>query len=70
MSTQYKSLNHVPYRFGRLRGARLNLQQVNEIIADAHASSEGPHDFAACLGQARARFEASHSLVNGTWVEE
>lgn len=66
----YKDLNEVPHPWQSLQGGRLSLEQVNAILADAHANgrtNEHRH-FLPDHGGARQRFMATHCLVDGWWA--
>jgi len=66
----YPDFNEVPEPWRRIQGGRLNLDQVNAILADAYANgrtNEHGH-FLPDHGGARQRFMASHCLVDGWWA--
>jgi hypothetical protein len=61
----FKDLNDVPKEVALHQGARLTLEQVNELIPKAYAlgSPDLPN-----MGEAWAEFRASHHIENTIWV--
>jgi hypothetical protein len=71
----YASLNEVPAAWRSLRGTRLTVAQVNEIMAKAYelgywqenAAGE-PVCFVPDYGGARNLFAERHTVVDGLWI--
>ena len=61
--------NSPPAPFKMLRGARLSLDQINGIMADAYAHKITSGDnVIPDFGGARQRFIETHQLEKGFWV--
>lgn len=65
---QFASIYEVPQGFRYVGGYPLSLDQINDIIDEAHANSTGPEDFAYHLGQAKKRFMETHTVQDSQWV--
>ena len=62
---EYKTLNDVPVKWRTYKSAKLNVQQVNEIMADAYTSmKDGIPDY----GGSRRRFAEAREIQDGFWV--
>ncbi len=71
----YTDIYQAPKHWRLHRGARLSVDQINEIIADAYdnmlsAEPDVRETAIPDFGGARARFEEKHSIENGFWVEK
>jgi hypothetical protein len=71
----FKDIYQAPAHMRIYRGARLSLDQINEMIADAYANKlpaeEGVRDTAIPdYGNAKKRFEEKHEIVTGFWVKK
>lgn len=71
----YTTLHEVPEPWRKLYGARLNVDQINAMMADAYtlgtysSDAEGnPAGFVPAYGTARRDFAARHYIVNGFWA--
>jgi hypothetical protein len=69
----FEDVYQAPAHMRIFRGARLNLKQINDMIADAYANKlpieEGVRDtIIPDFGGARNRFEAAHKIQKGFWV--
>ncbi len=62
---EYTDINQVPAPWRSHKSARLNLAQINEIMADAFANATGD---SPDYGGAKARFADSHYIEQGFWV--
>ena len=70
----YTDIYQAPKHWRLHRGARLSVDQINQIIADAYANmlpvEPDVRDTAIPdFGGARARFEEKHAIEKGFWVE-
>ena len=61
----YTDINQVPVPWRSYKSARLNLTQINEIMADAFANATGD---SPDYGGAKARFAESHHIEQGFWI--
>lgn len=71
----YETINQVPKPWRTYKSAKLSLEQINGIVADAalHAiQTTNPDGTLLCevpdLGGARRRFADSHHIDSGFWV--
>jgi hypothetical protein len=69
----YTDIYQAPKHMRIYRSARLSLDQINALIADAYKNmllpKEGERDTAIPdFGGAKMRFEQSHEIQNGFWV--
>lgn len=64
----FATIHDVPQGLRYVGGYPLTLEQINEIVDAAQASSTGPTDFAVCLGQAKGAFMQAHSVIDSVWV--
>jgi carbamate kinase len=66
----YSDLNQVPVELRSYKNAKLNAQQINEIVADAYAHAiTHPNGIEVPdWGNAKSRFETSHHIDLGYWV--
>lgn len=69
----YTDIYQAPKHLRIYRSARLSLEQINEMIADAYANllppKEGVRDTTIPdFGGAKKRFEEGHEIENGFWV--
>jgi len=65
--TRFASINQVPERLRKLRHSRLSLGQIETILAEADASEK---PFTVAIGEAQARFMASHVERDGQWIKK
>lgn len=63
----FKSMNYVPPRLRKLKGAALSLEQVESIIGRAMELQDGPNDFSMALAKAREEFMAGHEQIDSIW---
>lgn len=67
----YSDLNEVPQRWKSYKGAKLSLDQINEIIDLAYLHKlEGEFGAIPDYGYARTLFEETHSVINNFWVSK
>ena len=70
----YEDIYEAPAHFRVYRSARLSLNQINELIADAYANilsiSEERETDIPDFGGAKKRFEDAHEITNGFWVKK
>lgn len=71
----YTDIYQAPKHLRIFRSARVSLDQINAMIADAYANmlppKEGERDTAIPdFGGAKVRFEETHEIENGFWVEK
>jgi hypothetical protein len=71
----YHDINEVPIKWRTLKSARLSLQQINDIMADAYdhtlatQTDEGQTIKIPDFGGARQRFTETHEIEEGFWVK-
>lgn len=69
----YKNLNEVPERWRKLKGARLSVEQVNEICKRAYELGEereieGETIFQWNRAAAQDEFMKAHTIVGDIWI--
>lgn len=67
----YTEIYEAPAHLRKYRSARLSLQQINDIIADAYTNRiESGDTTLPDYGGAKKRFENTHEIVSGFWVNK
>ena len=67
----YTEIYQAPTHLRILRGARLSLAQINELVADAYANKIQSGDaFLPDFGGAKRRFEETHEIEKRFWVNK
>lgn len=71
----FTDIYEAPANLRMYRSARLSLQQINDLVADAYANKlpveEGVRDtILPDIGGAKQRFEATHKVKSGFWVKK
>ncbi len=65
----YTSVNEVPTGWRMLRGARLAIEQINEIVKLAYELQyEQNNTFIPDWGRARQKFQIDKEVIDGFWV--
>ena len=67
----YENLNEVPDKWKAYKGAKLSLEQINAIIADAYNNviTKGEVTIPD-YGGARERFSETHVIINSLWASK
>ena len=66
----YTDIAEVPYIWKFLKGARLSLKQINDIIVDAHDNQIASGDtYIPDYGGAKQRFQESHIISSDFWAK-
>lgn len=67
----YKDLNEVPPHWRTYKGAKLNIDQINAIVADAYKHMiVGEESIIPDYGGARERFNQENQIEDNMWISK